>query len=130
MCCYAEKAIKLNHKRKELLYCEEGLILKKRKQKRMSHMQPVLPSSAQPNQKWAKDCVGDILFDGRSVRVFSVIDQYTREALAIQVDHSIPSLRVVRVLDMLIGMTNSNHLKQWTRVYQSVDGYMGSKKRH
>lgn len=92
----------VNHKRVERLYREEGLILKKRKRKRTSHMRLVLPTAVMPNEHWAMDFVTDTLFDGRRIRALAVIDQCTREALAIEVDHSIPSQRVIRVLDRLI----------------------------
>lgn len=92
----------VNHKRVERLYREEGLILKKRKRKRISHMRLVLPSATRPNDQWAMDFVTDTLFDGRRVRALAIIDQFTREALAIEVDHSLPGRRAVKVLDRLI----------------------------
>jgi len=51
------------------------------------------------NQCWSVDFMSDALWDGRRFRTFNVVDDYNREALAIEIDLSLPSLRVVRVLD-------------------------------
>src|SRR5215467_5742262 len=53
------------------------------------------------NQRWALDFVSDTLATGPTFRVLTVIDEYTRESLAIEVDTSLPALRVVRVLEEL-----------------------------
>lgn len=92
----------VNHKRIERLYREEGLSLKRRKRKRISHIRLELPKVTKPNQYWAMDFVSDTLFYGRRIRALAVIDLYTRESLAIEVDHSLPGQRVVRILDRLI----------------------------
>ena len=56
---------------------------------------------AQINQNWSMDFVHDTLFDGRRFRVLNIIDEGVREALAIEVDTSLPASRVVKVLDQL-----------------------------
>jgi putative transposase len=56
-----------------------------------------------PNQRWSLDFVSDALSWGRKFRVLAVIDDFTREALALVVDTSIGGRRVVRELDALIG---------------------------
>lgn len=48
------------------------------------------------------DFMGDALTDGRTLRIINIIDDYNREALAIDVDVSIPSTRVIRVLNQVI----------------------------
>ena len=48
------------------------------------------------------DCMHDQLRDGRSFRLFNVLDDCNREGLAIEVDRSLPAARVVRALDPLI----------------------------
>jgi len=48
------------------------------------------------------DFMSDALADGRKLRTFNVIDDYNREALAIEVDRSLPSLRVIRTLEQVI----------------------------
>jgi len=90
----------VNHKRTERLYREEGLSLRRRK--RISHIRLELPRAIRPNQYWAMDFVTDTLFYGRRIRTLAVIDLYTLESLAIEVDHSLPGQRVVRILDRLI----------------------------
>src|SRR5713101_740504 len=54
-----------------------------------------------PNQRWALDFVSDTLATGQTFRVLTVIDEYTRESLVMEVDTSLPALRVVRVLEQL-----------------------------
>lgn len=56
-----------------------------------------------PNQVWSIDFMSDILTDGRRIRLFNVLDDFNRESLAIEVDTSLPCLRVIRVLEKLIG---------------------------
>ena len=55
-----------------------------------------------PNQMWSIDFMCDSLIDGRKFRMFNVLDDFNRESLAIEVDASLPSLRVIRVLERLI----------------------------
>lgn len=59
----------------------------------------VVPESI--NQTWSMDFVSDSLWDGRRYRVLNIIDDFTREALAMEVGTSISSHRVVRVLNQL-----------------------------
>ncbi|WP_156445978.1 DDE-type integrase/transposase/recombinase, partial [Streptococcus sp. CCH8-C6] len=54
------------------------------------------------NQTWSIDFMSDRLVDGRKFRLFNVIDDFNRESLAIEVDTSLPSMRVIRVLEKLI----------------------------
>ena len=54
------------------------------------------------NQVWSMDFMSDSLIDGRTLRTFNVIDDYNREGLAIDVDLSMPSLRVIRSLEQVI----------------------------
>ena len=54
------------------------------------------------NQSWSMDFMHDQLADGRSIRLFNVIDDYNREGLGIEVDFSLPSERVIRSLDRII----------------------------
>jgi putative transposase len=55
-----------------------------------------------PNQRWSLDFQSDALADGRRLRIFAVLDDFTRECLALIVDTSLPSLRVVRELDAIV----------------------------
>lgn len=92
----------VNHKRVERLYREEGLAVRRRGRKRVARDgrgRAALP--ARPNQQWGIDFVSDTLAWGRRIRLFTVVDVFTREVLAIEVDTSLPGGRVVRVLERL-----------------------------
>lgn len=93
----------VNHKRVYRLYREEGLTVRKRARKRVSRGER-LPSQvpAAPNQCWSLDFVSDGLAWGRKIRLLTVVDAYTRESLAIEVDTSLGGARVARVLDRVI----------------------------
>jgi putative transposase len=54
------------------------------------------------NQVWSIDFMYDQLSDGRSIRLFNVIDDFNLEALCIEVDFYLPSERVIRALDQII----------------------------
>ena len=54
------------------------------------------------NQIWSMDFMSDTLTDGRSIRVFNVVDDYNREGLNIDVDLSMPAQRVIQSLERLI----------------------------
>jgi putative transposase len=55
-----------------------------------------------PNQRWSLDFLGDALSDGRRIRILAVVDDFTRECLALVADTSLPGLRVVRERDVAI----------------------------
>src|SRR5262245_65293477 len=57
---------------------------------------------ARLNDAWALDFMADALYDGGSFRILNIIDEGNREALAIEIGTSIPSARVIRVMDDLI----------------------------
>jgi len=93
----------VNHKRTYRLYKEEGLSVRKRIRKRLKGCpRKELQHPSRPNEQWAMDFTSDALADGRVLRTLNVIDTFTRECLAIEVDTSLPSLRVARVLDRII----------------------------
>jgi putative transposase len=92
----------VNHKRIERLYREEGLAVRRRTRKRVARNgrgRAAFPG--RPNQQWGIDFVSDTLAWGRRIRLFTVVDVFTREVLAIEVDTSLPGGRVVRVLERL-----------------------------
>jgi putative transposase len=92
----------VNHKRVYRLYREEGLTVRKRRRKRVSRADRVpLAAPTGPNQLWTSDFVHDALSWGRKIRMLTVEDAFTREALAIEVDTSLSGQRVVRVLGRL-----------------------------
>lgn len=93
----------VNHKRVHRLYRQEGLMVRRRRRKRIAQRRGPFPTIAlAPNECWCLDFMSDALATGRRFRTLGVIDTCTREALAIEVDTSLPSARVVRVLERLI----------------------------
>ena len=91
-----------NHKRVERLYREEGLSLRRRRRrKRLSHLRVPRERPVAANQTWAVDFIHDSLINGRRFRAFAVLDQWSRESLAIEVDFSLTGERVTRVLEQL-----------------------------
>lgn len=92
----------INRKRVYRLYRAEGLAVRRRKRRRLRVSRPAPPAALnRPNERWSMDFVHDYLADGRRLRALNVIDAFTRECLAIEVDTSLPGARVVRVLDKL-----------------------------
>lgn len=90
----------VNHKRVYRLYREEGLAMRGRKGKRFrAEARIPLQLPARANQMWTMDFTRDSLASGRKFRTLNLMDAYTREALWIEVDNSLPGLRVVRVLE-------------------------------
>lgn len=96
------KGHRFNHKRVYRVYCQMGLNLKRRTKrvlpKRIAQPLDVL---AKPNHQWALDFMHDALYCGKRFRTLNVVDEGTRECLAIEIDTSLPAERVVRVLEQL-----------------------------
>jgi putative transposase len=92
----------VNHKRVFRVYRAAGLSVKRRKRKRLLRQGRPQEVLTRANQQWVVDFVHDRLNDGRSFRIFSVVDGYTRECLALEADTSFASQRVSRVLDGVI----------------------------
>ena len=90
----------VNHKRVYRLYREEGLQLPKRRRKHLRSVrrQPLTAALAL-NARWSMDFMSDAFADGRRFRVLNVIDDFSRECLAIEVGTSLPGIVVTRVLD-------------------------------
>ena len=92
----------VNHKRIYRLYRLEGLAVRRKKRKHIALLaRKPLPVGTGPNERWSMDFMWDQLADGRSFRTLNIVDDFTRESLAIEVDVSLPGLRVTRVLDQL-----------------------------
>ncbi len=92
----------VNHKRVYRIYREEGLSVRRRGRKRVARERCPMAAATGPDQRWALDFVSDALFWGRKVRMLTVVDAFTRESLAIEVDTSLSGARVARVLDRVI----------------------------
>ena len=92
----------INHKRTERLYSEEGLSLRRKKRrKRGSHLRVVLAGPGRVNQHWSMDFVADSLFNGRRLRILTVVDDFSKECPVLEVDHSLTGKRVTRVLERI-----------------------------
>ena len=94
---------KVNHKKVERIYAEEGLSLRRRK-RRKKFVGPRVPLSvpSKPNQHLAMDFVEDRLKSGRKIRTLTIVDTFSRECPALEVDTSLGGRRVVRVLECLV----------------------------
>ncbi len=92
----------VNHKRTERIYREEGLALRrKRRRKGTAGARVIIPAPERPNQRWSMDFVSDSTVTGRRFRALTIVDDYSRECPAIEVDTSLGGVRVVGVLERL-----------------------------
>jgi len=89
-----------NHKRIYRIYCELELNLRIKPKRRIQREKP--QPLMVPNDVWSMDFMHDQLGDGRTYRLFNVLDDFNREGLNIEVDFSLPAPRVIRVLDHII----------------------------
>nr|ADI18735.1 transposase and inactivated derivatives [uncultured Rhizobiales bacterium HF4000_32B18] len=97
------EGIEVNHKKLFRLYREERLTVRRRGgRKRAIGTRAPMTLPQGPNQRWSLDFVSDQLSDGRRFRVLVVVDDFTRECLALVVDTSLSGARVARELDSLI----------------------------
>ena len=97
------QGIHLNHKKLRRLYREEKLQVRKRggRKRALGTRRPmVLPGRI--NERWSLDFVSDAFTDGRRLRVLAVIDDYSRECLALVADTSLSGGRVARELSAII----------------------------
>jgi putative transposase len=92
----------INVKRTYRVYREEGLMVRKRRRKKLPvpERQPLVRPT-QPDEVWSMDFVFDELANGRRVKTLTVVDDCSKEAVQIAVDTSIPALYVTRVLDQV-----------------------------
>jgi len=93
---------RVNHKRVYRLYRADGLALRRKRRKRLAAgLRVAIPTPSRPNERWSMDFVHDTLASGRKFRTLNIVDDCTRECVAIEVDTSLGGARVVRVLDRL-----------------------------
>ena len=97
------QGIEMNLKKLRRLYGEEKLQVRKRggRKRALGTRRPMLVPD-RPNQRWSLDFVSDSFTDGRRFRVLTVVDDHTRECLALVADTSLSGRRVVRELDAVI----------------------------
>jgi putative transposase len=101
----AREGIVMNHKKFRRLYREERLQVRRRggRKRALGTRAPIaLPQG--PNQRWSLDFLSDAFADGRRFRILAIVDDFTRECLALVADTSLPGLRVVRELNTLIAV--------------------------
>jgi putative transposase len=99
------EGIVMNHKKFRRLYREERLQVRRRggRKRALGTRSPIaLPQG--PNQRWSLDFLSDAFSDGRRFRILAIVDDFTRECLALVPDTSLPGLRVVRELNTVIAV--------------------------
>lgn len=98
-----QQGYKWNYKRVRRVYLLMGLNRRRKARKRLPER--VKEPLVQPDrfkESWSVDFMSDVLVNGRKFRTLNVIDDYNREAIAIQVAHSMPAVQVTRLLDRII----------------------------
>ncbi len=91
-----------NHKRVYNVYTNMGLNIRRRMKKRLpARVKQMLFQPQTINQVWSIDFMSDSLWDGRKIRLLNVLDDFNREVLWMEADTSLPTLRVIRVLEAL-----------------------------
>ena len=105
----------VNHKRVYRLYREEGLGMRKRPPRRRvaCRKREIRPTATRKNECWSMDFVSDQLYDGRRIRVLTLVDNHTRESLALHVGQRVRGMDVVRVLE---GVVDEHGLPRAIRV--------------
>ena len=101
---------RINHKKLRRLYREERLQVRRRggRKRALGTRAPlVLPQG--PNQRWSLDFLSDTLSDSRRFRILAVVDDFTRECLALVADTSLSGVRVGRELDILVARRGKPH---------------------
>jgi len=99
------EGVAVNHKKLFRIYREERLVVKKRGgRKRALGMRAPMAIPQGADQRWSLDFVSDALADGRRFRVLAIVDDFTRECLALVADTSLSGTRVARELDAVIAV--------------------------
>lgn len=104
--CYyrlRRKGYDCNHKRLYRVYTLLRLNVRRKAKRRLpQRIKQPLSVPASINESWSMDFMCDSLVDGRRFRLLNIIDDYNRESLALEIDTSLPALRVIRALQQLI----------------------------
>ena len=95
----------MNLKKLRRLYREEGLQVRRRggRKRALGTRRPMVVPEG-PNQRWSMDFVSDAFTDGRRLRLLAVVDDYSRECLALVADTALSGARVARELDAIIAV--------------------------
>ena len=90
----------MNHNKLYRLYREEGLAVRRRRgRKRATGTRAPLALPQAPDQRWSLDFASDAFVDGRRFRILVIVDDFTRECVALVADTSLSGARVARELD-------------------------------
>lgn len=133
----------MNHKRIQRLCRDEGLRVLRRPRKRYRIGGSTVPATrlraSRPDHVWAIDFLFDQTADLRTLDILAITDEFTKEALAIEVDRSIDADHTVRVLDRIVARTGrrsellrmdngpeltANALRDWCRFSRSGTSYI------
>ena len=99
---------KVNAKRIYRLYAEELLIVRTKQRKKIGRRQRLAaPMAVEANVCWSMDFVSDKLADGRSFRILTAVDQFTRECVWLEADRSMTGTKVVQALEQARGERGS-----------------------
>jgi putative transposase len=99
----AREGIRMNRKKLLRLYREEGLKVRRRRgRKRALGTRAPMTVPQAPNHRWSLDFLSDSFIDGRRFRIFAVVDDFSRECLALVADTSLSGGRVARELGCII----------------------------
>jgi len=94
------EGVVVNHKKVQRLYREESLSIRRKKRKRVAQVpRKPKPTPSRVGERWSMDFMQDTLVSGRCFRTLNIVDDFSREALAIEVARSIPATYLVRVLE-------------------------------
>ena len=94
-----KEGLVVNKKRSARLYREERLSLRRRRPKRKRvHLRVPLAEVSRMNQRWSMDFIFDGIYSGRRIKCLTIVDDYSRLAPHIAVDHSIGGMYLVRIL--------------------------------
>lgn len=106
---------RVNAKRVYRLYKQEGLVMRKKVPRRRVSFQKreVRVTASRKNERWSMDFVSDQLFDGRRFRVLTLVDNHTRQALAL---HAAPRIRGIDVVEVLEGVRSRQGLPSMIQV--------------
>ncbi|MCA9583397.1 MAG: IS3 family transposase, partial [Myxococcales bacterium] len=113
----------INHKRVYRLYKLEGLVLRKKRRTRVSRVRRPMEMPTHLNERWSMDFMSDQLADDRRLRTFNVVDDFSREALALEPATSIPGSRhgSCRFLNGLPPSADTRSRLSWTMAPSSRD---------
>ena len=96
------EGIVANHKRVHRIYRKLGLQIRARRKRGVRYLRGAeIQAATRPNGRASIDFVHDTLSTGRAFGILTIVDDFSRECIATEIDCSFPSLRVIQVLDAL-----------------------------